>query len=212
MPRKILADDAATAKFAQKPGEMVLAPSEASNSTLVMYSCRDNNELNFVAIYPDDVGDSLPAGWGQKASKEALVKKFEGFGESFRAVLDKVDPETLKVWGLMDMNTLNSWTKGRCCLLGDAAHPFLPYLGQGGACAVEDAISLAIMLDRGLTPEQIPERLELYQACRIERADTLQQYTRETGKQMSGPAIQQTYTNYNFGHVCNFSALFVPFS
>ena len=51
------------------------------------------------------------------------------------AILSKVDEKSLKVWKLLDMEALPSWTTERLAVLGDAAHPFLPHLGQGGAIA-----------------------------------------------------------------------------
>jgi len=46
-------------------------------------------------------------------------------------------------WGLYDREPLAEWTSGRLTLLGDAAHPMLPHLGQGANRSVEDAFALA---------------------------------------------------------------------
>jgi 2-polyprenyl-6-methoxyphenol hydroxylase-like FAD-dependent oxidoreductase len=54
--------------------------------------------------------------------------------------------------------------------------------GQGGGQAIEDAASLAVMLGRGTPREEIPEKLKLYQKCRQERANRIQQYTRLAGR------------------------------
>ena len=73
---------------------------------------------------------------------------------------------------------MENWTTGRLALLGDAVHPFLPHQGQGGAVAIEDAVALGIVLERGVKREQIVDRLQLYQQIRKERADKLQHFTR----------------------------------
>jgi 2-polyprenyl-6-methoxyphenol hydroxylase-like FAD-dependent oxidoreductase len=98
-----------------------------------------------------------------------------------RALLEKAPEESLKVWTLLDMQVLPTWTNGNMALLGDAAHPFLPHQAQGGGQAMEDACSLAAVLPLGTTKEDIPERLELYQKCRMERANKIQDGTRLSG-------------------------------
>jgi hypothetical protein len=88
--------------------------------------------------------------------------------------------------------------------MGDAAHPFLPHQGQGGAVAIEDAAALGVLLERGLKPAEVEERLKLYTTIRKPRADRLQEYTRIAGEDLKpGQASKlniQEYTNYNFGH------------
>lgn len=98
-----------------------------------------------------------------------------------RALLEKAPEESLKVWTLLDMEVLPTWINGNMALLGDAAHPFLPHQAQGGGQAMEDAISLAAVLPLGTKKEDVPERLILYQKCRQERANKIQDGTRLSG-------------------------------
>jgi 2-polyprenyl-6-methoxyphenol hydroxylase-like FAD-dependent oxidoreductase len=55
-----------------------------------------------------------------------LLKVYENFDPALVNLLGKADASSLKVWELLDMEVLPSWTKERLALLGDAAHPFLP--------------------------------------------------------------------------------------
>lgn len=64
--------------------------------------------------------------WDNAGSKDLLLKCFESFGPSVRRILTKVSEENLKIWTLMDMESLPTWTRGFAALIGDAAHPFLP--------------------------------------------------------------------------------------
>ena len=98
---------------------------------------------------------------------------------------------------------MENWTTGRLALLGDAVHPFLPHQGQGGAVAIEDAVALGIVLERGVKREQIVDRLQLYQQIRKERADKLQHFTRLSGEDLkpgeTASVDYQAITAYNFG-------------
>lgn len=101
-----------------------------------------------------------------------IYKKFE---PNARAILGKVDDSKLKVWKLLDMENMPTFVNERLALLGDAAHPFLPHQGQGGGQAIEDAAALAALLPLGTLQKDIPERLQLYEQCRYERAHKIQQ-------------------------------------
>ena len=64
--------------------------------------------------------------WDLGASKETLLETYKGFGSAVKHLLEIADPTSLKVWSLLDMDRIPTWSKGRLVLLGDAAHPFLP--------------------------------------------------------------------------------------
>jgi hypothetical protein len=51
---------------------------------------------------------------------------YKNFDENLLALLDKADPESLKVWELLAMDEVPNWTLEKLALLGDSAHPFLP--------------------------------------------------------------------------------------
>lgn len=55
-----------------------------------------------------------------------MLKVYEGFDQRLLDVIRIVDPTSLKVWKLVDMEVLPTWINGRTALIGDAAHPFLP--------------------------------------------------------------------------------------
>jgi hypothetical protein len=93
------------------------------------------------------------------------------------------------------------------CLLGDAAHPFLPHQGQGGAQAIEDAAALGALFPLGTRLSDIPDRLNLYFECRYERATTIQTYSRDAGFKVKGGKHGQKelmdperFTGFNFDH------------
>jgi 2-polyprenyl-6-methoxyphenol hydroxylase-like FAD-dependent oxidoreductase len=61
--------------------------------------------------------------------------------------------------------------------------------GQGGATAIEDAVALGTVLERGLQKDEVPARLKLYEKIRYERANRIQQYTRIAGGDVKDKSI-----------------------
>ena len=203
VPRQAVLDDPQTRPYAETEGELVMV--YGPDRRVVMYPTSDNSILNFVCIHPEEETLSTATGsWDNNATKDMLLTTFRDFHEDFKAILNKSDAQSLKVWKLLDMTPLQSWTTAKLALLGDAAHPFLPHQGQGGAVAVEDAAALGVVLERGLQPGQVAERLKLYETFRQERANKLQEYTRLAGEDLKpGEGAKfdvRDYTNYNFGH------------
>jgi salicylate hydroxylase len=84
-------------------------------------------------------------------------------------------------WGLYDREPLAEWTKGRLALLGDAAHPMLPHLGQGANQSIEDAFALAAVL-KGSSARDVPAALQHYAQVRRRRTDVVQNNSRRNGE------------------------------
>ena len=178
-------DDPETNSIARDLGALNIWAS--GDHRVVIYPCANNDILNFVCIHPDSVTtiDASSDAYNQQIGKDTLLEVYKDFNLQVRRLLQKADPVTLKLWPLLDMDTLPSWVHGRLALLGDAAHPFLPYRAAGGTMAIEDAVSLGVMLQRGISRDEVPERLELYQKARHERVATIQGMTRESTKILS---------------------------
>ena len=93
-------------------------------------------------------------------------------------LLDKVD--YCFWWGLNDRRPLKSWSNGRLTLLGDAAHPMLPHLGQGVNQAIEDGVALSMLLE-GRSSADVPRLLQTYERLRKPRTDMVQTEARKNG-------------------------------
>ncbi|KAL2810152.1 hypothetical protein BJX63DRAFT_328766 [Aspergillus granulosus] len=178
-----------TTQHAVKPG--VFIEWEALKTRLVMYPCSDNKVLNMCAFVPTAQAGEHGEGWEATGNKGALVHAFADFCPAVREFVERAG-EDLKVWQLYDMESLPQWAHGRAVVIGDAAHPFQPYLGQGGAMAIEDAVALAILLPSGTSIEDIPGRLRLYETARRPRVEEVLDYTRRNardGDDLSGGRI-----------------------
>jgi 2-polyprenyl-6-methoxyphenol hydroxylase-like FAD-dependent oxidoreductase len=180
-------EDPRTAKFAKREGELIMWLGH--HSKICAYPCQGNELLNFVCIHPAEQTAAPSDDWSNGGSKKALLDVYADFDDSVRALLDKASPETIKVWQLLDMDKLPTWTNDKLALLGDAAHPFLPHQGQGGGQAMEDAAALAVVLPFGTRPDEISERLKVYESCRYERAHRIQEYTRLAGRSLAEDSI-----------------------
>ena len=110
---------------------------------LVLYPLREGRLLNIVAV--EERREWTAEGWAQEGDPDALRAAFAGFGGPVRAVLRRVGE--VHLWGLMDHGVTRPWSRGACTLIGDAAHPTLPFLAQGANLALEDAWTLAAMAD-----------------------------------------------------------------
>ncbi|WPG97919.1 fad-dependent monooxygenase ops4 [Acrodontium crateriforme] len=143
---------------------------------IVCYPCRKNTTLNFVAFVPDSEIEEH-----KELNNKVLVEhSFSEFFESARKVLTYAD-EDMKSWKLWDMEQIPLWHKAKLVLIGDAAHPYLPFMGMGGSMAIEDAICIAAVLPLGTSASDVPERLKLYQDIRQERANFIQYASRVNG-------------------------------
>jgi 2-polyprenyl-6-methoxyphenol hydroxylase-like FAD-dependent oxidoreductase len=145
-PRAELHFAGATAWRALLPRESVPAPFDepivglwlGPKAHLVTYPVRGGKDVNIVAVVE---GGRAKYGWNRHAEPADLPGAFHRWAEPARALLEMA--ETWRCWSLYQLAPLRRWTKGRVALLGDAAHPVLPYLAQGAALAIEDAAALA---------------------------------------------------------------------
>lgn len=92
----------------------------------------------------------------------------------------------MTLWQLRTLPPLPTWIKGRLALLGDACHPMMPHLGQGGGQSIEDGAALGILFPLGARSESVEARLKVYQHVRKERAETVQDFSRKLGMAKKG--------------------------
>jgi salicylate hydroxylase len=151
------------------------------NKSFTRYKIRDGSLVNYVAFARRD--DWTADGWTVPSTVEEVLDEFEDAADEVRLLVTNTPPNTCFKWGLLGRDPLPKWTSGRATLLGDAAHPMLPFLGQGAGMAIEDAIVLARAFEAS---QDIFEGLERYEAARRERTTLVTQGARHSGLKMHG--------------------------
>lgn len=101
------------------------------------------------------------------------------------------------MWDLQDLDPLETWTKGRALLVGDAAHGMTPLQGQGANQSIEDAGALRLLLDPEVRKQDMPSILEKVEAERKPRATQVLMDTRALAQRFSIDAISANM-DYNF--------------
>ncbi|KAJ5981867.1 hypothetical protein N7522_013495 [Penicillium canescens] len=170
-----------TFDFVKDPGVFIEWSSD--DRRLVAYPCSDNKVFNLCAFMPskETKTDTHRGGCQATGDKATIANAFSMFSPGVRRLIESAEDD-LKVWDLYDMKSLPTWTKGHAALLGDAAHPFQPYMGQGAAMAIEDAVCIATLLPQKTAPETIRSRLEMYEISRRARVEFVLHYTRLNGR------------------------------
>ena len=116
--------------------------------------------------------------WSARGDREEVLRLFAGWHPQVRALI--AETEQVFKWALFDRPPLDTWTRRRVALLGDAAHPMLPYMAQGASQSIEDAFVLAGCL---AADQDHPQRaIEAYAARRRERTAAVQNASRDASR------------------------------
>ena len=138
---------------------------------VIYYVTAARDQVYFVTSVPESAEWMTPESWSAKGNLEELRKAYSGFHAEVRAVLDAC-PDAYK-WALLERDPLPRWTEGNVALLGDACHPMTPYMAQGAASALEDAVVLARCLEQ-TDGDGLEQAFKLYVETRKPRASAIQ--------------------------------------
>jgi salicylate hydroxylase len=140
-----------------------------ANAHLVAYPIKAGAAVNLVAIAADD---TATLGWSTKSARDEVLAHFSRWrwAADIRDILAL--PDGWLRWPLYFHQPLAAWGRGNVTLLGDAAHPMLPFLAQGAGMAIEDAFVLAEQL--GSAHGDIEAALRRYEGVRAPRTARVQ--------------------------------------
>ena len=177
----------------EKLGDLAPHPSACAwmgpGKHCVTYRLRRGELANLVAVVERD--DWTIESWTERGTKEDALADFADWHPTITRILSEA-PELYR-WALFDRAPLQKWIDGRVALLGDAAHPMLPFMAQGAAMAVEDAFVLA---DELAGTEDIASALKAYQARRYRRASAVQAGSRTNAKTFHRKTIVSQLATY----------------
>jgi salicylate hydroxylase len=158
----------------------------------LVFPVRAGQLLNYVGFVPSDT--SVLESWSAAGDPAALAAAFAGWDPVIGKVIAAIGGPGGSgfTWGLYDRAPLSRWSSGRLTLLGDAAHPMLPHLGQGVNQALEDAVALATLLGACPGPAQVPRALAAYQDLRRDRTARVQLGSRRNGAGYDSSGSQLT--------------------
>ncbi len=152
------------------------------NAHAVHYPVRGGTEIAIVIVLSEP---KTAPGWGHEVPAQSLQDRFAAAAPALHQLIGK--PKTWRGWPLMTLPGLATWTEGSIALLGDAAHPILPYLAQGAVMALEDAETLGDHFAARL--DDIPLALKMYATERQSRTERVARASLRNGRtyHLSGP-------------------------
>jgi 2-polyprenyl-6-methoxyphenol hydroxylase-like FAD-dependent oxidoreductase len=139
----------------------------------VSYPVSAGDRISLAATVPDPHWGT--ESWSVQGRTEDLAGAYADWNSEVRALTSA--PDTVSRWALHDRDSPSRWSTDRITLIGDAAHPMLPFLAQGANQAIEDAVALAACL-RDASPDGVAAALARWEAARRSRISTVHRISR----------------------------------
>lgn len=166
--------------------QLQMAMHPAPRRYLLHYPLRGGRILNLIGC--GQAAGWEEEGWSIPATNDEFANAYSDFAPDILALIRSIPPGALFKWGLRDREPLKTWTLGRVTMLGDAAHPMTPFLGQGACMAIEDAL----LLGRAFAASaDVDEALWRYEAARKTRGTNVQLWSREEGLAIQDPSKER---------------------
>ncbi|MCA0450333.1 MAG: FAD-dependent monooxygenase [Proteobacteria bacterium] len=145
---------------------------------VVTYYVKGGAAVNIVAV--SETKEWVTESWTERSTLDELLGAYKGWHRDLIELFERTDPAYTFKWGLFDRDPMAQWAQGHATLLGDAAHPMLPFLSQGAAMAIEDAYVLAEALAKHKS--DVEPALLAYETERRPRTSRVQLEARERGR------------------------------
>ena len=147
------------------------------------YPVRRGELMNFISFVERD--DWQIESWTVRGTTDELANDFRGWHGDIQTLIQNIDAPFK--WALMVRPPMARWSMGRITLLGDACHPTLPFLGQGGVMAIEDAYVVAACLAKYFDDPAMA--FARYEDIRRERTAAVVRKSHENRRQAFSPAL-----------------------
>jgi salicylate hydroxylase len=146
------------------------------DSHIVSYPVNKEGDVSFVAVRKENY--QFRESWKEKGSISDLLNDFSAYDSKIFPVL--ADSAILYKWGIYIRPPLKSMIANNITLLGDAAHPMVPFLGQGACMAIEDSYSFAMACKEHMT--NLASAQAAYDFVRSKRTKKIQRLSMMQGK------------------------------
>ena len=167
------------AHIAQLLGTNWLGP----HGHVLHYPVRRGELMNFISFVERD--DWRIESWVTQGTQDELANDFGGWHDDVHTIIRKI--ETPYKWAMMVRGPMPRWSQGRITLLGDACHPTLPFLGQGGVMSIEDGYVVAACLEKYFGDASVA--FLRYEEIRRERTATVVRKSHENRRSAFSPAL-----------------------
>lgn len=174
---------------------------------LVAYPIDFDREYAVACAHPAHLSDNAAiqneaeaVSYNKRVSVETVKEIYSEFEPRMHRLFDMADPDGFRIWKFQDMDDIPNWSVNRTILIGDAAHPVLPYGFSGASMAIEDAVTLAELLPLDTKVDEIPPRLQLLEKLRKPRVTRIREHSRATGKGETSNEEKTKYMEYICQH------------
>ena len=153
----------------------------APGRVFARYLIRDAKEYNYVAFLATEKW--AEEGWSIPSKVGTVLETFSDYNQQVKNIILATPPEGCYKWGIFTRKPINKWSSERVTLLGDAAHPLEPFMGQGASMAIEDGVVLGRIIEDS---DDFIEIIERYETARIERSHFVTEHSKKAGQRFTG--------------------------
>jgi salicylate hydroxylase len=153
----------------------------APGRVFARYLVRNNELYNYAAFLVTD--EWAEEGWSIPSDIDVVMDIFSDYNAQVRNIISATPNDELYKWGIFARKPSDNWSSENSTLLGDAAHPLEPFMGQGASMAIEDGVVLSRIIADSSTQKEIIDR---YQKARIERAHFVTENSKKAGMRFTG--------------------------
>jgi len=153
----------------------------APGRVFARYLVRNGELYNYVAFLATD--EWAEEGWSIPSSVDVVMDIFSDYNQQVKNIISATPANDLFKWGIFTREPISKWSTNNITLLGDAAHPLEPFMGQGASLAIEDGVVLGRIIKDSNSAEEIVSR---YETARIERAHFVTEHSKRAGARFTG--------------------------
>ena len=153
----------------------------APGRVFARYLVRNGELYNYAAFLVTD--EWAEEGWAIPSDIDLVMEIFSDYNDQVKNIIKATPRDELFKWGIFARAPSDNWSSEYSTLLGDAAHPLEPFMGQGASMAIEDGVVLSRIIGDSSTQSEIVDR---YQKARIERAHFVTEHSKKAGMRFTG--------------------------